>query len=177
MSDAKPHPCDCNNPRDPTILVERRRNPPKASTKDRRTKYIERAGSLLRVAMGGYSILTWFIAMTDPRAQMYWVATESDGAVALWMLMICGACVLIDAVVNDILPDRYHWRFALHLRHYSLWGMAAGFLAQVYNAYASNNNSGFTYIYLWNAGLILIAAFWDAKQRLKDAKCQIANNY
>jgi len=144
--------------------------------KDRREVYLKRSGSLFRISIGGYSMLTWYIAMTDPRAQMYWVATESDGAVALWLLMICGVCAVIDAVVNDILPDRFQWRIALNQRHYILWGLAAGYLAQVYNAFQNSNDSSFTYIYLWNAGLILCAAFYDAKQRLKDAKCQIANN-
>lgn len=121
-------------------------------------------------------MVSWYIAMTDPNAFMYSVASTSDGASAIWALMLLGACSVVDAIVNDILPERYHWRVALRQRHYILVGMAFCYLAQIYTAFEIGRHISLAYNYLWNASMIMLAAFIDAHQRLKDAKCLTANN-
>jgi hypothetical protein len=164
------------SPSDQPKLVERRHNPPKSSAADRRTIYLQRSGSIFRIYMGGAAIVSWYIAMTDPTALMYSVASTSDGASAIWALMLLGGCALVDAVFNDILSARWHWRVALRQRHYILVGMAFCYLAQIYTAFEFGRHISLAYSYLWNASLLMLAAFIDAHQRLKDAKCQIANN-
>lgn len=156
--------------------VERRRNPPKSSSADRRTLYLQRSGSIFRIYMGGAAIVSWYIAMTDPSALMHSAASTVDGASAVWALMVLGGCALVDAVVNDILPERWHWRVAVRQRHYILVGMAFCYLAQIYTAFELGRHISLAYSYVWNASLLMLAAFIDAHQRLKDAKCQIANN-
>lgn len=145
--------------------------------KDRREIYLKRSGSLFRIYIGGAAIVSWYTAMFDPTAMIYSVAATTDGAYAIWALMVLGACSMVDAVFNDVLPERYHWRVALRQRHYILVGMAFCYLAQIYTAINLGRHISLTYGYLWNASMIMFAAFLDAHQRLKDAKCQTANNY
>lgn len=144
--------------------------------KDRREIYVRRAGSVFRIYMGGNAIVSWYIAMTDPRALLHLVASTWDGATLIWMLMLLGGCAVIDAIVNDLLPERFHWRVALRQRHFILVGMAFCFLTQIYISFAQGRSTGLVFYYLWNASMIMLAAFLDAHQRLKDAKCSIANN-
>jgi hypothetical protein len=145
--------------------------------KDRREIYLKRSGSLFRIYVGGAAMVSWYTAMFDPNAVMHSVASTTDGASAIWALMILGACSVVDAVFNDILPDRWHWRVAMRQRHYILVGMAFCYLAQIYTAFNLGKHISLTYGYLWNASMIMLAAFYDANQRLKDAKCLTANNY
>lgn len=163
-------------PRDHPALIERRKNPPKISAANRRTLYLQRSGSIFRIFMGGAAVVSWIIAMTDPNAVMYSVAATADGAAAIWALMLLGGCLMVDAIVNDILPERWHWRVALRQRHYLLVGMAFCYLAQIYTAFELGRHISLAYDYTWRASMIMLAAFYDAHQRLKDAKCQIANN-
>lgn len=144
--------------------------------KERREIYLKRSGSVFRIYIGGAAIVSWFIAMFDPTALMYSVAASADGAYAIWALMLLGGCLLVDAILNDILPERWHWRVAMNQRHYLMVGMAGCYLAQIYTAIELGRHISLTYNYLWNAGMIMFAAFLDAHQRLKDAQCQIANN-
>jgi hypothetical protein len=144
--------------------------------KDRREIYLKRSGSLFRIFMGGAAVISWIIAMTDENALMYSVASTADGASAIWALMILGACLMADAIFNDILPDRWHWRVALRQRHYILMLMAFCYLAQIYTAFELGRHISLAYDYLWRASIIMLAAFYDAHQRLKDAKCQISND-
>lgn len=144
--------------------------------KDRREVYLQRSGSIFRIYMGGAACISWYTAIADPSSLMHSVAATVDGASAIWALMILGACAVVDAVVNDILPERWHWRVALRQRHYILVLMAFCYLAQIYTAFQTGRHISLAYSYLWNASMIMLAAFIDAHQRLKDAKCQIANN-
>lgn len=145
--------------------------------KDRREVYLKRSGSVFRIYIGGAAMVSWYTAMFDPSALMHSVASTVDGAMAIWALMALGACSVVDAVFNDVLPDRYHWRVAMRQRHYILVGMAFCYLAQIYTAFTLGKHISLTYGYLWNASMIMLAAFYDANQRLKDAKCLTANNY
>lgn len=145
--------------------------------KDRREVYLKRSGSVFRIYIGGAAMVSWYTSMFDSSALMHSVASTTDGAMAIWALMILGACSVVDAVFNDVLPDRYHWRVALRQRHYILVGMAFCYLAQIYTAISLGKHISLTYGYLWNASMIMLAAFYDANQRLKDAKCLTANNY
>lgn len=142
----------------------------------RREIYAQRSGSVFRIYMGGNACVSWYIAMTDSRSLISTVAATWDGAALIWMLMLLGVCAICDAVINDLLPERWHWRVALRQRHFILVGMAFCFLTQIYISFAQGRSTGLTFYYLWNACMIMLAAFLDAHQRLKDAKCQIANN-
>ena len=135
-----------------------------------------RAGSVFRIYMGGNAIVTWYVAMTDARSLMHLVASTHEGATLVWMLMAFGAAAVIDAVVNDVLPRRWHWRVALRQRHFILAAMAFCYVAQLYVAFFNLRSTGLLLYYLWNAGMIMLAAFLDAHQRSKDATCVIVCN-
>lgn len=136
----------------------------------------DRAGSVFRVYMGGNAIVTWFVGMTDPRSLMHLVASSTEGAVLIWLLMLVGMSVLLDAVINDFLPQRFHWRIALRQRHFFLAAMAFCYVAQLYIAVANFRSTGLLLYYLWNASMIMLVAFIDAHQRSKDATCVIVCN-
>ena len=88
----------------------------RANMKPTRSPGADHAGSIFRVYMGGNAIVTWYVAMTDARSLIHHVAATGEGAALIWMLMLVGAAAVIDAVVNDLLPPRFHWRVALRLR-------------------------------------------------------------
>lgn len=134
-----------------------------------------RAGSACRIYMGGNAIVTWYIAMTDPRSLMHVVASTGEGGALVWLLMLLGACAVVDAVINDVAPKRYHWRVALRQRHFILTAMAFCYMAQLYVAFYSFRSTGLLLYYLWNAGVIMLAAFLDAHQRSRDS-CAITCN-
>lgn len=134
------------------------------------------AGSVFRMYMGGNAIVTWFIAMTDPRSLMHSVAATAEGAALIWLLMMVGAAAILDAVINDLLPQRFRWRVALRQRHFILAAMAFCYVAQLYVAFFNLRSTGLLLYYLWNAGMIMLAAFLDAHQRSKDASCVIVCN-
>ncbi|NDP60091.1 MAG: hypothetical protein GZ090_12135 [Oxalobacteraceae bacterium] len=114
--------------------------------------------------------------MTDPRSLMHLVASTGEGAVLLWLLMALGVSIWIDAVINDLLPHRFHWRPALRQRHFILAAMAFCYVAQLYVAFFNLQSVGLLLYYIWNAAMIMAVAFIDARQRSKDASCVIVCN-
>lgn len=136
----------------------------------------DRAGAVFRIYMGGNAIVAWYVAMSDPRSLLHLVASSSEGAVLIWLLLIVGVAALLDAVINDLLPQRFHWRPALRQRHFILAALAFCYVAQLYVAFFKLRSSGLLLYYLWNAGMIMLAAFIDAHQRSKDASCVIVCN-
>lgn len=142
-----------------------RRAPPKPG---------ERCGSLFRVYMGGSAIIGWYMAMYEPRSMMHLVAKSGDGAVLFWLLLVVGAAAMVDAIINDFLPARYHWRVAVRQRHMILTAMAFCYIAMLYVAFIHLRSSGLLIQFLWNVSTIMAVAFFDAHQRSKDASCAIA---
>lgn len=136
----------------------------------------ERAGSLFRVYMGGNAILSGFMALNEPRSLMYLVASSVEGSVLILMLALVGAAALVDAVINDFLPKRFHWQVAIRQRHFILAAMAFCYVAQLYVAFFYLRSAGLLMHYLWNVFAIMAVAFFDAHQRSKDASCVIVCN-
>lgn len=134
------------------------------------------SGSIFRAYIGGNAIVTWYVAMTDPRSLMHLLAMTGEGAVLIWLLMFIGIVLLLDVVINDFLPHRFHWRPALRQRHFILFAMAFCYVAQLYVAVARLYTAGLLLYYLWNAVAIMFIAFIDANQRSKDATCVIVCN-
>jgi hypothetical protein len=134
------------------------------------------ARCVFRIYMGGNAIVTWFIAMTDSRSLMHSMASTGEGSALIWMLMMVGVAAVLDAVINDLLPERFRWRVALRQRHFILAAMAFCYVAQLYVAFFNLRSTGLLLYYLWNAGMIMLATFLDAHQRSKDASCVIVCN-
>jgi hypothetical protein len=136
----------------------------------------DRAGSIFRMYMGGNAIVSAYMAQFEPRSLMSWVASTVEGATLIFLLAIVGAAALLDAVINDFMPKRFHWRVALRQRHFILTVMAFCYLAQLYVAFLYLRSSGLLMHYLWNVFAIMAVAFFDAHQRSKDAACVIVCN-
>ncbi len=136
----------------------------------------DRAGSIFRAYMGGSAVVSGYMAMYEPRSLMHLVASSMEGAVLIALLALVGVATLIDALVNDFLPARFHWRVAVRQRHLLLMAMAFCYVAQLYVAFLYLRSSGLLLHYLWNVVAIVAVAFFDAHQRSKDASCVIVCN-
>jgi hypothetical protein len=146
--------------------------PAERRTHDRRKALTAHAGSVFRFYIGGNAIASWYVAMTEPSALMHQVATMPEGAVLIWAVMLIGAWALVDALINDVLPCRYHWPLALRQRHFILAGMAFCYMAQLYIAFFTARPASLLVYYTWNAVAIMFVAFLDATQRAKDHACK-----
>lgn len=134
------------------------------------------AGSIFRMYMGGNAIVSAYMAATEPRSLMFWVASTSAGAALIALLALVGVAAILDAVINDLMPKRFNWRVALRQRHFILAAMAFCYLAQLYVSFLQLRSSGLLIQYLWNVVAIMALAFLDAHQRSKDASCVIVCN-
>ena len=143
---------------------------------DRRKIYTQRDGSMFRIYIGGLAMIALYMSIEVPESLSASVALTSDGSMLIWAQAVLGCCAIVDAIVNDLLPARWHWRLALQQRHYIMVGMAFCFLTQIFSAVWQGRLTGLETYYTWNALSIMLAAFPDAYQRLKDAKCQTPNN-
>ncbi|MDQ2821770.1 MAG: hypothetical protein M3Y65_15485 [Pseudomonadota bacterium] len=144
--------------------------------KERRQIQTQRDGSMFRIYIGGLAIIALYMSIEVQDSLSYSVASTADGAMLIWMQAVLGGCAIFDAIVNDLLPARWHWRLALRQRHYIMVGMAFCFLTQIFSALLQSRLTGLEAYYIWNASMIMLAAFPDAYQRMKEAKCQTANN-
>lgn len=133
-------------------------------------------GSLLRAYMGGNACIAWFNATNEPHSLISQAAAIPAGLMFIWLLMVAGVALLVDVVINDILPERFHWRVAVRHRHLILSTMAFCYIAQLYVAFYSLRSTGLLIFCLWNAATLMFIAMVDAHQRSKDATCQAICN-
>lgn len=136
----------------------------------------ERCGSVFRVYMGGSAIISWYMAMFEPRSLAYLAAASTEGEMLYWLLLATGVAALADAIINDFLPERFRWRSAVRQRHMILVAMAFCYMAMLYVALLYLRSSGLLFQFLWNVATIMVVAFLDAHQRKKDATCMIVCN-
>lgn len=133
----------------------------------------DRAGSIFRLHMGGMALATWFLAMSESRSMIAMAASGRAGHYLIWALFLVGIAAVADAVINDFMPERFHWKMAKKQRHFILSTMAFCYVAQLYVAYTSMDSVGLMLYYSWNATTIMFISFVDAHQRSKDATCVI----
>ena len=126
--------------------------------------------------MGGTAIMTWYMAFFEPRSMVHMVAASADGAALFWLLLAIGSAAVLDAVINDFMPERFHWRIAVRQRHVILAAMAFCYMAMLYVAFLYLRSSSLLVQFLWNVVTIMAVAFFDAHQRKKDASCVIVCN-
>jgi hypothetical protein len=136
----------------------------------------DRVAAVFRIYLGGNALITWLMATYEQLSVLHLLSSTAEGAVLAWLLMVVGVAALVDAVVNDLMPDRFHWRVAKKQRHFILVAMAFCYAAQLYVAFVSMRSPGLLLYYLLNVGTIMAAAFFDANKRSKDASCVMACN-
>jgi hypothetical protein len=133
----------------------------------------DRAGSVFRLYMGGLALVSWYNAINEPRSMISLAAGTEAGVMLAWCLAIVGVAMVADALINDFLPSRFHWRLALQQRHILMAALAFCYVAQLYTAFSTLRSTGLLLYYLWNAISIMFIGLVDAHQRSKDATCVI----
>lgn len=136
----------------------------------------ERAGSIFRVYMGGNALVSGYMSLCEPRSLVYLVASTTGGSLLIAFLALAGAAAIFDAVINDFMPARFHWRTALRLRHWILAVLAFGYGAQLHVAFFDLGSPALLVQYIWNVFVIMALAYFDAHQRSKDASCVMSCN-
>ena len=134
------------------------------------------SGAIFRLYMGGAAIISWLTAVTYPNSMAARAAATDAGGWLMWCLLLTGIAAVIDVIINDLLPERYHWRTALRQRHFILSSMAFCYMAQLYVVFYSFSHTGLMLYYMWNAGTIVLTSFLDANQRARDAACATTCN-
>lgn len=131
---------------------------------------------LLRVYIGGNAVVTWYNAVSDPRSLVARLATNGDGMPLVWFLGFCGILVVLDAIINDLLPKKYTWNKAVKNRHLFFGGLACCYVGQLFVGVMSHQVMALLVYYVWNASIIMLASFLDAKKRSRDAECAMLYN-
>jgi hypothetical protein len=91
-------------------------------------------------------------------------AIEATGAHGWAIIIALGACCLMsiaDVIVNDLMPESWHFRSALHWRHMGLFGIAMllAFLGVLIAA--AKGHTPLLYVYWFNAIAAAAMAYLD----------------
>lgn len=132
--------------------------------------------TLLRLYMGGNAVVTWYNAMSEPQSLIAMTTRTPDGKMLLWLLGIVGAMMAIDVIINDVLPSRFVWSRALKNRHYLFSALAFCYVSQLFVGAMSHQGLALLIYYVWNASIVMVASFLDAKKRSRDAGCAMLYN-
>lgn len=129
---------------------------------------------LLRLYMGGNAVVTWHNATTNPQALLYRTAAGNpDGQTLVWFMGLFGLILIIDLFINDILPEKFHWNGAIKYRHFLILALAFCYIAQLFVGTMGGQVLHLLIYNLWNAGMIMTAAFLDAKSRSRNSLCVV----
>lgn len=101
--------------------------------------------ALLTLSMVGFA--AW-----QPETSAFWFAySDTVGSISLIVLGVLAVVALLDVIINDLLPEGFHFKLALKVRQ-SLWMV----IAITYMAYAFVNvKIGFE---LWLAAVYVLCA-------------------
>jgi hypothetical protein len=127
--------------------------------------------TLLRMYMGGNAVVTWHNAISEPQSLIALSTRTSDGLMLVWLLGIVGALMAIDVIINDVMPKRYIWSKALKNRHFLFSALAFCYVSQLFVGVMAHQGVALLIYYIWNASIIMVASFLDAKKRSRDAGC------
>jgi len=132
--------------------------------------------TVLRMYMGGNAVLSWYNAMNEPSSMIARTSNTFDGTLLIWALGAVGAAMVIDVIINDLMPQSFKWGRALKYRHYLFAALAASYVAQLFAADMASHSNGLGITWAWHAGMTMIASFVDAKKRSRDAGCAMLYN-
>lgn len=136
--------------------------------------------SVFRVTLAGNAIASWYNSQVDPGSRFFKIGQSIDGGVLMWLMALFAVSIILDTVLNDWTKDlihvcgrevRLHWRRAFTKRHYLLVGLACCYWAQPYVALRAGRPVESLTTFAWVGFTIFVLAFFDAKQRSRDAQC------
>lgn len=132
--------------------------------------------TVLRIYMGGNAIVAWHTAISEPKSLIAEATRTPDSLVLIWLLGIVGVLFAVDVIINDIMPKRFVWKRALKYRHFLFSALAYCYVAQLFVGVMAHQGLALLISFVWNASIIMIAAFLDAKKRSRDAGCAMLYN-
>ena len=136
--------------------------------------------SVFRVTLAGNAIASWYNSQVDPGSRFFKIGQSPDGGVLMWLMALFAVSIILDTILNDWTKDlihvcgrevRLHWRRAFTKRHYLLVGLACCYWAQPYVALRAGRPVESLATFAWVGITIFVLAFFDAKQRSRDAQC------
>ena len=136
--------------------------------------------SVFRVTLAGNAIASWYNSQVDPGSRFFKIGQSLDGGVLMWLMALFAVSIILDTVLNDWTKDvirfgrrevRLHWKRAFTKRHYLLVGLACCYWAQPYVALRAGRPVESLATFAWVGITIFVLAFFDAKQRSRDAQC------
>lgn len=132
--------------------------------------------TVLRMYMGGNAVVTWYNAITEPTSLVARTSNTFDGQLLIWILGIIGASMVIDVIINDVMPQKFQWKKALKYRHFLFAALAASYISQLFVSDMASHGNALRVSWVWHAGMTMIASFVDAKKRSRDAGCAMLYN-
>lgn len=121
-----------------------------------------RFSAALRVYLSGSILVTSFVAAADPFSQHAFAMSEDGfgGVLAIGLMAALAIAGLLDAVINDFLPDRYSIQCTHRHRHVVFMLIAIGQVAIVLALVRADEVRPAISVYLWDAAF----AVWVAVQ-------------
>jgi hypothetical protein len=132
---------------------------------------------ILRAYIGVNSVVAWYNATIGAGSVLGETARRIDGGTAfVWAMGLMGLCVVLDAVINDVMPERFKWLLALRKRHFFLFALGACHMALPFMSSSTSSTYPLVYYCLSQVFFIGLASMSDAKRRQRDFGCAILRN-
>jgi len=123
--------------------------------------------ALSRMAVAGSILVTCAIAATNPYGanrlsfETHGSLGWDSGWIGISLMALMAFIAIIDVVINDMLPDRFHVNFPLKTRHLLFFLLAAGQLGLIYNNIMAGNYDALLLKYAWDAFISVLVVFAD----------------
>lgn len=130
----------------------------------------------LRVYLAGTALFNWFNAISEPSSLVARTSNTVNGHVLIWLLGAVGGAMLLDVIINDVMPKKYQWSKALKYRHFLFAALAASYISQLFVSDMESRSNALVSTWLFHAGMTMYASFADAKKRSRDAGCAMLYN-
>ena len=126
---------------------------------------------MLRAYMMLSAALYAITGITQPETLIYRIANHDKTALAaMYVMGVFAVLGMIDLVVNDLLPDRFVIRRALHDRHLVSMGLSLCFAVQMFTTVRNGLPLSTVPYYALYAVFIPLSAFADVHRRFKNKK-------
>lgn len=134
--------------------------------------------ALSRIAVAGSVMVTCVIAATNPFGANRFSFENANhmgmggGQIGIVLTFILASLAILDAFINDMLPDKYHFTFPLKIRHLIFFMLAASQMGLIYNNVIANNYDALLIKYAWDGFVSVVVVFADfsARHRRKTMK-------
>lgn len=126
---------------------------------------------LSRISVSGSVLVTCAIAATNPWGanrmsfETDGLFASSGGAISIVLMASLAVLALLDVIINDILPVRFHFKFPIRIRHLVFCMLAASQLGLIYNNVINDRYDALLLKYAWDALISIVVVFADFSAR------------